>query len=186
MALPLITPSRLTAGDTCEWLIALADYPAPTWTLSYALVNASGYVVITASQYESGTAHHINVDAATTALWDSGTYSYQATVTDGSDRFKVESGTIDIIADFADKLTGYDDRSFAKKALDAIEAVILGRASQAQLEYAIAGRQLKFIPPAELMDLRDRLRVEYRSEEAMKLTARTGKSRLGQVQVRFN
>jgi hypothetical protein len=186
MAPSLITPSRIIAGDTAEWLIALTDYPAPAWTLKYVLVKDGKQIVITASQYGSTTTHHIDVSATTTDDWPEGEYSYRATVSDGIDRYSVESGTIEIVADFASATTGYDDRSFAKKALDAIEAVILGRASHAQLEYTIAGRQLKFIPPSELMDLRDRFRVEYRAEESAKQSTKTGKSRWGQVKVRFS
>jgi hypothetical protein len=186
MALSLITPSNIIAGDTAEWLLSLADYPASAWTLTYALVKDGVQVTFSGSQYGSTESHHINNNAVTTAGWTAGSYSYRATVSDGADRHTVEDGTIEIVADFASATTGYDDRSFAKKALDAIEAVILGRASQAQLEYTIAGRQLKFIPPAELMDLRDRYRAEYRAEEAKKLEIRTGKSRFGSVQVRFS
>ena len=59
------------------------------------------------------------------------------------------------------------------------------RASQAQQEYTIAGRQLKFMTLDELLNARNRFRSEYRAEEATKKTAKTGKSRFGQVQVRF-
>ena len=39
------------------------------------------------------------------------------------------------------------------------------RASEAHLEYEIAGRRLRFIPIAELLALRDRYRMEVRAEE---------------------
>jgi hypothetical protein len=186
MALHIITPSKIIAGDTAEWLISLADYPASIWTLTYTLVKDGVQITFSGSQYSSTETHHINNSASATEGWIDGLYSYRATVSDGADRYTVEDGTIEILPNFATAAIGYDDRSFAKKALDAVEAVLLGRASQAQLEYSIAGRQLKFIPPAELMDLRDRYRSEYRAEEAKKLEIRTGKSRFGSVQVRFS
>lgn len=186
MALSTSTPTQITAGDTAEWLLSLTDYPASSWMLTYYLVKDGAQVSFSGSQYGSGDTHHIDNAAATTAEWEAGTYSYRATVSDGTDRHTVEEGTIEVLPNFATATTGYDDRSFAKKALDAIEAVLLGRASQAQLEYSIAGRQLKFIPPADLMDLRDRYWAEYRAEEAAKTEKRTGKSRFGSVQVRFS
>lgn len=186
MALSLITPSNITAGDTAEWLIASSLYPAPEWTLSYVLVKSGQQITFTSSQYGSTTTHHISNLSSTTADWAPGVYSFRSYVTDGTHRHPVESGSIEILADFVSATIGLDDRSFSKRCLDNIESVIEGRATQAQLEYAIAGRQLRFIPPADLMNLRDRFRAEYRAEEAAKLEKRTGKSRWGQVQVRFS
>ena len=181
MALSLITPSKITAGDTAGWLIYLTDYPSPAWVLSYTLVNATSKKTFSGTQYLTSSNHHILIPKATTAAWGAGVYGYQASVTDGTSRYVVETGTIEIIPDFAQVSTGLDNRTFAKKSLDAIEAVIYNRASQAQLEYTIAGRQLKFISPKDLMDLRDRFAAEYRSEEKRK----SGKNIFGSVQVAF-
>lgn len=185
MALPLITPSTLTIGDSSEWLIASTNYPAPEWSLSYVLVASGQQIIIESTQYEDTGTHRISVGTDDSAEWAPGTYSYRAIVTDITHRITIESGSIEVLPDYTESITGYDDRSFAKQALDAIEAVILNRASQAQLEYTIAGRQLKFIPPADLIDLRNKFRAEYRAEEAAKLEKRTGRSRWGQVRVRF-
>ncbi len=179
--LPTSTPSKLTAGDSVEWTISLPDYPAPTWTLTYYLVKTGKQIVITGSQYESSDDHHIEVAKAETTDWPAGTYSYQAVVDDGTDRKRIESGSIVIEPDFAQQDDGYDDRSFAKKSLDAIEAVIENRASQAQQEYQIAGRALKFMTMDELLNARDRFRAEVRAEERRK----AGKSAFGAVKVRF-
>ncbi|WP_294344705.1 hypothetical protein [Prosthecochloris sp.] len=181
-SIPTSTPARLIAGDSWEWKISLSDYPAPTWTLSYYLVKSgTNLITLTGSQYGSSDDHHIDIAKETTDDFTDGTYSFQAVVTDGSDRKAVETGTIVIEPDFAQQSSGYDDRSFAKKSLDAIEAVIANRASQAQQEYQIAGRALKFMTMEELLSARDRLRAEYLAEERMK----NGKSGIGSVKVRF-
>lgn len=185
MALSTSTPTQITAGDTAEWLLSLTDYPASSWTLTYYLVKDGAQVSFSASQYESGDTHHIDNAATTTAEWGAGTYSYRATVSDGADRHTVEEGTIEVLPNFATATTGLDDRSFAKKALDAIEAVLLGRASQAQLEYSIAGRTLKFIPHTELLDMRKRFREEYIAEERRKRRRKTGSAAVGRVEIRF-
>lgn len=175
------TPSRLTAGDSAEWTISLPDYPAPTWTLKYYLVKDGKQIVITGTQYGSTEEHHISVDAATTAAWQPGTYSYQAKASNGTDRKDAGSGTVVIEPDFAQQGSGYDDRSFAKKSLDAIEAVIERRASKSQQEYQIAGRALKFMTMEELLNARDRFRAEVRNQERKK----AGKPAFGAVKVRF-
>lgn len=179
--LPTRIPSKLTAGDSVEWTVNLPDYPAPTWTLKYYLVKTGKQIVITGSQYGSTEEHHIDIAKATTANWPAGAYSYQAFMDDGTDRKRLESGTIVIEPDFAQQGSGYDDRSFAKKSLDAIEAVIENRASQAQQEYQIAGRALKFMTMDELLNARDRFRAEVRAEERRK----AGKPAFGAVKVRF-
>lgn len=177
------TPSLIVAGDTAKWQLSLSDYPAPTWVVSYALVVNGIRIAFTA--LASGTDHLIEIAKATTATWKAGLYSYQAYATSSTERVIIETGSIRIATDFAQATTGYDDRSWAKRCLDNVEAVIEGRASQAQLEYTIAGRQLKFITPKELFDMRDRFRLEYFAEEAKKQQKKTGKSRFGSVQVRF-
>ena len=188
--LSLITPSKITAGDSPEWLIALPDYPATDWMLHYSLVKSGKTITIDGAQYEGGITHYISIDSETSAEYTAGVYSYQAYVTQSEGetitaKHVVERGTIEILPDFSALASGYDDRSFAKTCLDNIEAVIEGRASQAQQEYTIAGRQLKFMTLDELLNARNRFRSEYRAEEATKKTAKTGKSRFGQVQVRF-
>lgn len=184
--LSLITPSKITAGESLEWLISLDDYPASEWTLSYALVNSAGRIAITGAQYQSGDTHHISVSTTTSAAYTAGVYSYQAYVSKTGAKKVVETGTIEVLPDFSTKSSGYDDRSFAKTCLDNIEAVLENRASAAQLEYTIAGRQLKFVPPGELLDLRNRFRAEYRAEEREKQRRNSGKSLFGQVQVKFS
>ena len=175
------TPKSITAGDSAEWVITLSDYPAPTWDLTYALVSSTSQILITSLQYEATTSHIIRLTTSTTSAYQAGDYSYQLYASDGTDRYIVESGQITVRPNYADASSGYDARSFAKRALDAIEAVIESRASQSQLEYSIAGRQLKYIPPADLLLLRDRFRTEYNAE----LAKIHGRNKFGAVKVRF-
>lgn len=175
------TPSKLTAGDSAEWTISLPDYPAPTWTLKYYLVKDGKQIVITGTQYGSTEEHHISADAATTAAWQPGTYSYQAKASNGTDRKDAGSGTLVIEPDFALQSSGYDDRSTAKKALDAIEAVIENGLFKPHKRYQIAGRAMEFRDYDELLTARDRFRAEVRNQERKK----AGKPAFGAVKVRF-
>lgn len=162
MAISNIEPSIITAGDTISWRRSLADYPAPTWVLTYALVNAAGKISITAAA--DGTDHLVSVAAATTAGYTAGTYRWQAYVTNGSQRVTVGSGEVTIKPNFA-AATTLDSRSHVKKVLDAIEAVIEGRASIDQEEYTIANRSLKRTPIAELLRLRQHYKTFYVQEQ---------------------
>ena len=157
-------PATLRAGDTWRWTRSLSDYTAPTWVLKYRFKNAAGGFEITASA--SGTDHSITVAAATSAAYVAGSYTWAAWVESGSDKFTVDEGTLEVLPDYRAGLAtvALDDRSHARKMLDAIEAWLESR-DMAVASYQIAGRQMQYIPVAELMKLRSRYRTELLSEE---------------------
>ena len=130
-SIPTTEPTSARAGDTWRWSRSLADYPAPTWTLAYTLVNAAGKVSITA--VADGAAHLVSVAPATTAAYAAGRYDWVAHVTDGTDRYQVDSGSIDVLPDLS-SLSSYDGRSHARKMLSAIDALLESRATTADLD----------------------------------------------------
>jgi len=158
-----IEPLQVRVGDSWKWTRSFPDYPAGDgWALSYVLINASSKISISSSA--SGDDHSISVAPATTAAYAAGAYDWVARVTDGVDVYSVGSGRITVLPSLSAATA--DLRSHSRKTLDAIEAVIEGRASQDVLEYSIAGRSLKRIPLTELLVLRDRYRAEVAREDA--------------------
>jgi len=183
-SLPTTTPARHVAGTSLEFTRAFADYPAPAWTLSYALVAAGHRITFTGADNGDGL-HLINVAAASTAAWAAGRYEYQATVSNGSERITVETGTIQIFPDFAAQTSGYDGRSHARKVLDAIEATLEGRATESHSEVQIGTpngpRRVIELSPTELLKFRNQYMAEVSREIAMK----SGKPAAGRMRVRF-
>ena len=164
MDIPANEPSSLRAGDTWKWTRTLADYPAGTWTLKYRFKNATSYFEIVAGT--SGTDHSVSVAAATTAGYTAGSYTWMAWVEGGSsEKYTVDTGTLEIDPDYRASTAAYDGRSHARKMLDAIEAWLEAR-DPAVAEYEIAGRRMKYIPIAELVKLRNRYGLEVRNEDA--------------------
>lgn len=162
--IPLNEPKELRAGDTWAWRREdLSDFPAPTWTLTYQLKREAlgGNASIVASA--SGVNHAVSVAKAVTAAYASGSWQWQAYADDGTSRYMVDSGTINVLPDFA-VAGNLDNRSHVKKTLDAIEAVIEGRASSDQQQYSIEGRSLTRIPIEELLVFRDKYKREYNME----------------------
>lgn len=161
--IPTTEPLQLRAGDTWQWTRSLADYPASDgWSLAYVLINATAKISILASA--SGDDHAVTVAAATTAGYTAGAYDWVARASKSGQVFTVGSGRIAILPSLAASTA--DLRTHARKVLEAIEAVLEGRASQDVLEYQIAGRSLKRIPVADLLMLRDRYRAEVAREDA--------------------
>lgn len=162
-AIPTTEPTELRAGDTWKWTRTIADYPASSWTLSYVLVQAGVQKTITASS--SGDNYSVTVAKATTANYAEGLWTWSAAVDNGTERYTIDSGTLQVLPNLVAQSTGYDGRSHARIVLEAIEAVIEGRAGKDQQRYSIAGRELWLTPVADLLKLRQTYKAEVRAEE---------------------
>lgn len=176
-------PATIRAGDSAKWTITEANYPAAVWTMTYSLVNGSAKQEFAAAA--DGDDHAVALTPAVTAKFAAGEYEWQAAVTNGVDRYTIRRGRIDVLPDFAhaDHKT-LDTRTFARRTLDAIEAVIEERATESELSYSIAGRTLQFTPLKDLLAFQR----EFAGKVARELSAErraSGKPSLNQVKVRL-
>lgn len=161
---------QLIVGDTLEFTTSVDGYPASDgWTLKFRLIPRASGSAISFDAVASGSDYLVQVPPATTATWVAGEYAWASWVQQGSSpataRHEVDRGLVTLIPDPATTNAPYDSRSHARKALDAIEATIEGRATGAQLEYEIGHRRVRYIPHAELLDLRKYYKGEVQSEE---------------------
>lgn len=177
---PTTEPSALRAGDTWTWRRDdLSDYPASAWTLKYYFRNATAYFDIDAAA--DGDAHLVTVAKATTAGKAAGWYDWIAVATSATERYQVDSGRAEVLPDFS-TAAAYDARTTARKLLDYVEALLLGRASADQIdiiETTLADRGLKR-ETGGLMKLRSQLAGEVAREDAAngRKTGGTDKSKL--------
>jgi hypothetical protein len=173
-------PANFTAGTTFKRAITLTAYAATAgWSLN-AMMRGPGAVDIASTP--DGAQHVLTADAATTASWAPGRYTY--TVRASCDGFVVDIdvGQIEVLPDPAAQSAGVDVRSHAQIVLDNIEAVIEKRATQDQARYTINNRELWRTPIAELLLLRDR----YAAIVAKERRKARGQSLFGQsVRIRF-
>lgn len=161
--IPTIEPASIAAGDTLRFDRELRDYPASAgWQLSYTLINATGKITFSAAAV--GDTHAVTVAASITAQWAAGDYAWRARVSKAGEVYTVGEGRMAVRAAWAG--SSHDARSHARRTLDAIEAMLEGRASNAAMEYEIAGRRLRYIPVPELLQLRGHYRAEVAREEA--------------------
>lgn len=177
---------RLIAGDSLVFTTSVPDYlPTAGYALTYRLVrrDAAG-TAITFSATVSGDLFAVNVPPATTATWTPGTYTWAAYAAKAGERYTVAQGELVIEADPATITAPYDNRSHARKVLDAIQAVLENRASADQQQVSIAGRTLVRTPIADLLKLRAVYTAEVRAEEAATRAA-AGLGAGGRVLVRF-
>jgi hypothetical protein len=166
-SIPTTEPSSLRAGDTWQWRREdlTADFPASGgWSLKYYFRNASAKFDITATA--DGDAFAVAVPKATTAARARGDYDWIAVVESATERYEIDRGMLEVEHDYATDAV-YDDRSFARRMLDAIEAALLNRASSDQLDMidvAMADRKLSR-DKAGLITLRSQFKAEAKREE---------------------
>jgi len=185
VTIPEGEPLTIIAGDYIQWYRTdLSDYPSSEYTLKYMIYNTSKSYEVTAAAY--GSQYLVTIATTTSDDYTAGSYKWDAYVSKTGVRYKVDTGYITVKQDTGALTggTGYDYSSTVKTIFDAIEAVIQGRASKDQEEFAIAGRSLKRTPIADLLKLRNFYKAEYEQElraEAIDL----GDQPSGKVRVRF-
>lgn len=153
------------AGDTWQWTVSLPDYPPSAgYTLKYFLRGPSK-LDIAATTATNGSGYAITVPSADTEPLTAGVYAWSMCVFDASsNRTELARGQVEVLADIASAGEGTDGRSWVKRSLDAVRAVLEGRAGRIEREYTINGRQLQLLAPADLIELEGYLAARYRRE----------------------
>lgn len=163
--IPETEPLKIEAGTTVKWTKDLSsDYPADDgWSLAYTFINSAAKFTVNASA--DGKKFSVTIPASTSDDYIAGIYTWIARVSKAGEVFTVDEGHCEVLKDLAAAgLTIFDHRTHVKKTLDAIEAVIEGRATSDHLSYTIAGRSITKIPVEELLKLRDKYKAEYQRE----------------------
>jgi hypothetical protein len=180
---------ELIAGDTLDFLDSVPAYPpADGWTLKYRLVPrfttpVQAAIDLTAST--SGSDYRVQETASVTALWKAGFYTWSRWVEKaGPIRQSLGDGQIQIIADPAAAVAGYDGRSHARKMLDQIEAA-LEAFSFGVKSYTIGNRSMTKTDMPEILVMRDRYAAYVANEEAAAKAA-SGLPNPRHAGIRFN
>ncbi|HWQ34878.1 MAG TPA: hypothetical protein VNQ79_18690 [Blastocatellia bacterium] len=157
-------PTAFVAGETLVWTKQISGYtPAEGWTLvCYFRGPAGGF---DAPGVADASGWRVTVPAAETQNLSAGIYFYQCWVTRADERHLVSSGECRVTASLPAANAPFDGRSETKKILDAIDAMILKKATLDQQEYQIGNRALKRIPLPELIALRDKYARLYAQEQ---------------------
>jgi hypothetical protein len=142
-------PLKFYSGDSVTWAETLADYPAPTWALTYYFAQAAETPIPLLCS-ANGTEHVLSMSATHTALMNYGAWKWTSRATSGTASVVVGSGHFTIIPD---PTKPYDHRSHAEKALEAITATLEGRLTESVTEYTIDGVMCKHMTHEELLKL---------------------------------
>ena len=174
-------PAELTAGDSWRWRfddVSNAFPPSEGWVLTCRFHNDASAFVLVAQIVNGG--YEVSDGATSTAARAPGAYAWAALLLRGDERVTAATGRVLIHPDPATATA--DIRSHAERVLDAIRAVIEGRATKDQESYSIAGRSLSRTPLGELLALERR----YAARVASEASARDGASGASRtISVRF-
>ncbi len=155
-----------------RWVIFRQTNPVALYSLTVTLKLGNGSPIV-APLANVGGFHSGSIDFANAAA---GTYAYSIKakrIADNATR-TVESGNVIVLADPATQ----DTRSHSEKVLEAIEALIEGRATKDVASYSIAGRSLTRLSPDELVKWRAVYRREVAVQRAAGLPMAAARSRL--------
>lgn len=148
---PTIAPTRATAGDTWTWSFAHdADYPAPTWVVSYAFRGIDAPVWDPAWVTVADQLSTIVIPAAQTAPLRGGTYSVTRLLTNGTGRVSAALEAL-VVEENPDTMAPGDTRiAKLERDIAIVRAARMGNLAGALQSYMIAGRQVTTLSPAEL------------------------------------
>lgn len=189
----ILVPSLIYAGDTVAFdVLDFKDVigtsiSSNTYTLTwYARYNHTHEGATVVGTAQSG-GWRVTIPAATTAVFDAGTWTWQAIATHSTLQFTAGRGqfTVKSTAAYTGQPAAYDDRSRAEIDLGFVETAIRTLAEGGMVqEYQIGGRMLRRYKMVELLQLRDSLKNEVAMErKAEKI--RQGLGNPGLAKVRF-
>ena len=167
--IPTYMPNAIRAGDTTKFTYYDSDYLPASYTLTLSLADSSSQFNVTATDNADGK-HLVTIASGITAQLNTGTYSYQISVAGSSERYTLQTGTVDVKADMFSAASGVDARSHATKMYEALKATSEGKATKDQLSYSIgagAGSvSIGRMSPADLIQWLDYYKRLVNQEEA--------------------
>ena len=164
----------------------LDDYPADeVWVLYFELrAEAATGAAITFNSTADGKHHYFSIAKDTTVVWMPGWYKGQAYVDNGTQRFYVWEGRIEIKTDHSTQAGTFDTRTSAQKCVDAINAVLEGKATRDVLNFTVAGQTVARMTFKELIAAKDYFQSVVDEENAA-LGILDGKTGCNLIKARF-
>ncbi len=149
-------PSEITQGDVADFKISIPAYaPTDGFLHTFTLIGRSArFATIQAVQISIPTKISIAVPVSITETLPAGSVDYQFRVHKDNRTAAVLLGTV-LIAENLELANNSDTRSDHQKILDLIDQALAGSNRITVLDYEIAGRRIRSIPPSELIQLRN-------------------------------
>lgn len=157
-------PTELYAGDSLALRFASASFPrSEDWDLEFVLVGPEKIEVAGTADPDNADAFLIEIGSSDSSGWLPGRYAWTVLVTDADDeRHTAQRGALRILPDPTTQDGSTEQRSFARQALDAIEAILLEKGGE--LGFSVFGRSYQFESREALIKSREYFRREVEAE----------------------
>ena len=166
------TPTRLNAGFSLAWVSSFPGFTASEgWSLSYQLTNHKNAHTIPATAL--GDDFQVEISPALSSTFAPGSYRLFAVAQKGEDKRILTSSSFEVLPDIT---KAADLRSPSERTLEAIEALLEGKATEDQQMIQYNGRTLSRYTFEALETLRSRLKRTVAREKERR---RGGKGRIG-------
>lgn len=156
-------PNAFWQGDTVSWTKDIDQYRSTDgWTLTYLFSRSTDNKTVTAVGQADGT-YLVTILPAESALWLPGQYRWQGYVEQAPERYTIGAGSLQCIESLD---AAIETRTHAEKVVDALEAVLEGKASSDQLKVSIGGKALDRMSWEELTSALRYYKSELVKEQA--------------------
>jgi hypothetical protein len=168
MSTPLqpVFPNLLIAGDTWTVMMPSGGYGGGGWTA--VLTFGAGTVKLSATATLSGENFAWLIPGAQTApLVSSGTtpYLFTITVSDGTNRYTVDTGRVDVIPDITQVANVTGNKTNLQLMLEACDKALISLFGQKTSMVQFAGQMYQFWELDKLFKVRQSLASQVRDEQ---------------------
>jgi len=162
-------PATVTQNTTVSWYRDAGDFPtADGWTFTYEFRGSTSLTIVCSVSDGRYLASITPAQTAALTVGDDywwGLYAHKGTGLT-LERYEVDRGRLTVARTLGATLVTYDGRSHAKIVLDAIEALIQGKATKDQLDVTVGDRRITRLSPEDIEKWRAFYRSEYEREKA--------------------
>ena len=177
-------PSTFFAGDTVTWTDTSGNYPSPTWTMTYYLINDDNKETVVG--VANAPDHDFTITDTDSSGFVAGLYQWQQKVDDGSTTKTICTGTIEVLSsyDIEDNLQ-CDLSDWETIMVDLLQAYKTHLSSNGAIQsYSIGGRAVTYKTLAEIIQALNNAKLEVSKEKRLK-EIRAGGYDPSVIRVRF-
>jgi hypothetical protein len=178
-------PKSFTLGESLEWERDYTDYKTSDGWAVTAKFRASGSTGFDIAASGENSIWTFSALPAATASLTAGVFYCQVWATRTNEAKIIETAAVVASAPFGATSVNFDGRSQYQKILQAIDALVAGKATLDQQAYQIGNRRLDRIPIPDLLALRSQYAKLYNREKRA-AALKKGAGFAAPVRVRFD
>jgi hypothetical protein len=158
--------NQVVAGETLNYRAITPDYPAGSgWVVTLYLNPRAGGSATSVTGVADGDDHLLQVSATTTGTWAAGWWAWETWAANGTERYRLEAGQLQVVAGLIGAAAGTDTRTQAERALDDARAALAAWTPTTR-RYRIAGREMEFNAPADIIAVISHWENAVKAEQA--------------------